>query len=220
MSNNKDGKIVNRDRFLAIQAQKQQQQELAKEMYAEDSHLYLITLNKRDVILSEEGRSLANSLHAHIANWYKGMGEETRDYTFLISGIDDVLGEFKGYVLDRAKGKKKDEFETAFNDPEFVRDVKNLLIVKAYEHKGQMLLEGRDGFCSANAARAFSFNKMLQDSRGFSHEATNRLAKCSFTMLDGTRQSFTPEQLKQIQGAMELAIEDVARKLSYTPALT
>lgn len=216
----KDKNIVNRDVFLAIQAQKQQQKELAREIHAEDSYLYLITLNKKDVIFSDRGKQLANSLHAHMSNWYKSMEGEARDCAFLISGIDATFDMFENYILNKAKGKKKDEFETAFNDPEFVRDVKNLLIVKAYEHKGQMLLEGRDGFCSANAARAFGFNKMLQDSRGFSHEATNRLAKCSFTMLDGTRQTFTPEQLKQIQGAMELAIEDVARKLSYTPALT
>lgn len=207
----KKRKIQGKERFLAIQRQREQQHELEKEVYAEESNLYLLTLNKGDVLLSTEGQRLARSLHAHISNWYKSMTDDAKDYTFLISGAEDALIDFQSYVLDKAKGKKKEEFGVAFESGDFIRDVKNLLTIKAYEHKGQMQLEGRTGFCSSKANMHYSLNKMLQDNRGFAHEATNRLAKCSFAMLDGTTQRFEPEQLEQIQEALQAAIESTIK---------
>lgn len=204
-------KLSNKEKFEIIQQQKKQKiisGLLAQEMFYEEAYLGLVSLNKKDVLKNDKAIKLQRSIYSHMANWYKSMNDNTKDYKFLLCGIQEVVDDFQNYLISKTKGQKEFQYNAAFTDKGFMYDLKKLIILKAYEHKWEMFISSRDGFCSKKACNIYSGYELLKENRGQLHESVNSLKKRA-SRLSGGKDELSPKMLNQLTEAFREEIEDI-----------
>lgn len=196
--------------FKDIKQQLEAQTASKRERDEEEANMILISkLNKSDVLTSKYKDQWARKLMSRVNNYYKSIEEEVKDTTLLLVNIDDTFDKFKGYLLERVKGKERQEYEEMFLDRDFQNDVKNLLRLKSYEHKQQRELEGTVGFISPRAKCASSIAMVMKNNRSKLHESMARVGKVYLTLADGTKEALTKEQINQIIPIMTEPIEEL-----------
>ena len=194
--------MTNKEKFAMILQQRENENYLFKERNAEEEYLFLITMNKKDVCTSEEAigeNGLFKSITSHMARWYKQIEDNTeKTETFLICSIEETLNKFRDYIVDKLKGDKLKDFELAWNNHDFKNDVRNLLVYKAFEHKGEMKKKGGVGFLSPKAGRNFSLLTIQKSNRNFMHEGYNRGSKILMNTLEENNVNLTNENIEKI----------------------
>lgn len=203
-------KLISYNELMELRAR---ENTLQKEEHEEKAHMWIVAnKNKSDVCLSEKGKKFSRKLMSRINNFYKSIEKAELNDKFLMSNTKQVVEHFKAYLLERVKGKEKEEYELAFRSNDFERDVFNLIRQKIYEHKQELELAGELGFLSAEAKCLSSMMLVVKSIRQSSHESTGRIAKVTLTMLDGSKEKLTDEQLKQITPMIEQSCDEILAK--------
>ncbi len=147
------------------------------EREGEISHLYVLSLNDKDIAQSELGKQDSRSLGSQIRRFKNALDEDDGNELFLFISLGELTKSFADYLCKKYSGTKAQEWRAKFKDPRYTQDVKALLASRIYEHKYELVQLGYPAFVSPEAQSAVSLLFAQKHIRKCSHEAVGRFAK-------------------------------------------
>lgn len=212
--------LINYKTLVALQAQ---ENVLMKERDEEDANLHILTLRKKDLFLTEDGKKYAQRLITRANNFYKSIKDDEKDTTFLLINNKETTLGFKNYLMDNVKKENEiNAYNEMFEDFAFVRDVERLLQEKSFYHKSVMESKSKNGFWSKNARAEWNKLQIVKYTENILYSAVGRSRQNYIHLADGSKARLTAEQENQqkevltevIMRVVNEAVEEVL-KLEY-----
>src|SRR5690625_1392726 len=129
-------------------------------------------MNYKDIPKTEYGKEQAISISRQLGSWIKTLSEKEQDSYLSFLGLDESVKEFEFHMINKYKGKQKNEWTNKFRREDFVCAVRDILKAKIYEHKGE-----RELFMSGHAHNHYQTYQLFKNSRRVAHESAGRLNK-------------------------------------------
>lgn len=198
--------LNNLTKFELMMQQRDQQDIITLEKESELANIHVIQMNYKDIPKTEYGKKEAGSIARQLNAWIKTLSDKEKDSNLFFGGLDESVEKFESYMIEKYKGKQKNEWINKFRSPDFVDAVRDILKAKIYEHKAE-----RELFMSGHANHHYQLYQIFKNSRKVSHEAAGRLNKVLKSKGDYT---FTE---KEIQSLITRTIEQtINEKLTGT----
>lgn len=159
-----------------IQRQRKERNLLQREMESEERYLHILSLTYTETCQSRIGKSNAQSIAQQINLWQKTLTESQKKNKLLLVELNDSFHDFKEYILEKYKSNtsKLNEFEALFDQEDYKKDCKRIMIHKIYDYKlNQSIKDFEDGFISPRAHSIAIVNQEIKKVRKFAHEAVN-----------------------------------------------
>ena len=160
--------------YEQLQREKENQSLLEKEQQMEQANIYLMTVNQKDLPVTEDGKADCKSIGIHLTKYYNALSDKDKNINFCFVCMDDTLKDFINYYIDKKSKNNNDkvQLENKLQDEDYITDIKRIMALKIYQHKYD-----KKQFCNGNAQYEYYKIEIYKFNRNNSHISIARSLK-------------------------------------------